>query len=614
MNESVVVPKTSYEKLCRAISGTFTKGMESFRKKENATASKELRNALTFTSTTLEPYEVALTAYVLTFATFMVMIVIDVILLVLVPMDFLSILFYILIPITCVPLGVLSFTAAYPKMQARRLRNKALGRLPETINYLVMSMKLSPSLDRAIDFAAQNLDEPLASAMKRILWNVYMRKHHSIEESFVSFSYEWGDWNEDFKRSLYAIRAAELERTQEGLNRGLEKASEIILTGTKQTMETYTEKLSGPTFILFAMGILLPMILGSMLPMMSVGGMSIGVVQLVLLMDVAIPAVSFGYAYSILGNRPGTTPPPHLVERSKDKSRRPILGAILIAALFAPLALPQVSAIFGWGYLPILWALGGAVSFYAFMSARELKRRRDEIKTLEDELPDALFQLGSRISEGKAIEAALEKTSETMKGTLIAALFHRMARVLQMTRTSLDEALFGRSGILKDHPSRILRATMRTVVEVVKKDAVTAGQTIVGLSNHLRDMQKVEHEIRTKLSQVMGMMTSTALIFAPVVLGVTSALYFVMAHVMEGLKGVSGAGFSFGGGTVVPYQTFTLVLGFYLFLTVLVISYFVSGMKEGDDPVDLRYQIGRTMPIALLIYSLATMVGGMMIG
>jgi len=608
MSESI------YESLCHSLAGSFGKGMESFRKKENATASKELRNALTFTSATLEPYEVALTAYVLTFATFMAMIFIDAVLLVLVPMDFLSIIFYILIPTSCVPLGVLSLTAAYPKMQARRLRNKALGRLPEAINYLVMSMKLSPSLDRAIDFAAENLDEPIASAMKRILWNVYMRKHHSIEESFVSFSYEWGDWNEDFKRALYAIRAAELERTQEGLNRGLEKASDIILTGTKQTMETYTAKLSGPTFILFAMGILLPMILGSMLPMMSVGGMSIGAVQLVLLMDVAIPAVSFGYAYSILGNRPGTTPPPHLVESSKEKNRTPVLGAILIAALIVPLAVPQLATIFGWGFLPVLWALGGAVSFYTFMSARELKRRRDEIKKLEDELPDALFQLGSRISEGKAIEAALEKTSETMKGTLIAALFHRMARVLQMTRTSLDEALFGRSGILKNHPSRILRATMRTVVEVVKKDAVTAGQTIVGLSNHLRDMRKVEHEIRTELSQVMGMMTSTALIFAPVVLGVTSALYFVMAHVMEGLKGVSGAGFSFGGGTVVPYQTFTLVLGFYLFLTVLVISYFVSGMKEGDDPVDLKYQIGRTMPVALLVYSMAAMVGGMMVG
>jgi Flp pilus assembly protein TadB len=613
MNELTNKSLTGYEAMCHGISLRFGKDMGSFRRKENSSASKDLKNALMFTSATLEPYEVALTAYILTFATFVAMILVDAILFILVPMDFLSIVFYILIPTACLPLAVLSLVASYPKMQARRLRNKALGRLPEAINYLVMSMKLSPSLDRAIDFAAENLDEPVASAMKRILWNVYMRKHHSIEESFVSFSYEWGDWNEDFKRALYAIRAAELERTQEGLNRGLEKASDIILTGTKQTMETYTAKLSGPTFILFAMGILLPMILGSMLPMMSVGGMSIGAAQLVLLMDVAIPLVSFGYAYSILGNRPGTTPPPHLVESPGTKNRYPLLGAIIIAALLVPLALPPVATIFGWGYLPILWAIGGAVSFHTFLSARDLKRRGDKIKKLEDELPDALFQLGSRISEGKAIEAALEKTSETMKGTLIAALFHRMARVLQMTRTSLDEALFGKSGILNDHPSRILKASMKTVVEVVKKDAVTAGQTIVGLSNHLRDMRKVEHEIRTKLSQVMGMMTSTALIFAPVVLGVTSALYFVMAHVMEGLKGISGAGFSFGGGPIVPFQTFTLVLGVYLFLTVLIITYFVSGMKEGDDPVDMRYQIGRTMPVALLIYSVASMVGGMMV-
>ena len=110
------------------------------------------------------------------------------------------------------------------------------------------------------------------------------------------------------------------------------------------------------------------------------------------------------------------------------------------------------------------------------------------------------------------------------------------------------------------------------------------------------------------------MICATALIIASIVLGVTSTLYFVIAHVMEGLKSVSGAGFSFGGGTVVPCQTFTLVLGFYLFLTVLVISHFVSGMKEGDDPVDLKYQIGRTMPVALLIYSLVTMVGGMILG
>lgn len=105
----------------------------------------------------------------------------------------------------------------------------------------------------------------------------------------------------------------------------------------------------------------------------------------------------------------------------------------------------------------------------------------------------------------------------------------------------------------------------------------------------------------------------TALVFAPVVMGVTSALYFIMATVLAGLEDVEGGGMAFGGGPVVPYAAFTMILGIYLFLTVVVITYFVSGMKEGDDPVELRWQVGRTLPVALLIFSLASLVGGMLV-
>jgi len=253
MNESANIDRSAYVRLCHTVSKTFGKGMDSFKERENSSASKELRGALRFTSISLEPYEIALTAYVLTLVSFIVMVILDAVIILLVPLDFLSIVLFILTPTAVVPLAVLSFIGTYPKVQAKRLKNKALGRLPEVINHLAMSMRLNPSLDQAINFTAENLDEPLASAMKRILWEVYMRKHHSIEESFIQFSYEWGDWNEDFKRALYAIRSAELERTQEGLVRNLDKATDIILTGTKQSMETYTSKLSGPTFILFAM-------------------------------------------------------------------------------------------------------------------------------------------------------------------------------------------------------------------------------------------------------------------------------------------------------------------------------------------------------------------------
>jgi hypothetical protein len=158
------------------------------------------------------------------------------------------------------PLVAYAFVASYPEILARRVKTKSLGRSPEAVNYLVMSMRLSPSISKAVAFAADSADEPIASGLKKVLWNIYMRKYDNVEESFLAFAYEWGEINEDFKRSLYAIRSSTLERSDEGRERVLEKASEIILEGTKRRIESFTSSLHTPTTVLFALGILLPMI------------------------------------------------------------------------------------------------------------------------------------------------------------------------------------------------------------------------------------------------------------------------------------------------------------------------------------------------------------------
>jgi hypothetical protein len=122
------------------------------------------------------------------------------------------------------------------------------------------------------------------------------------------------------------------------------------------------------------------------------------------------------------------------------------------------------------GSLPYVWAIGFPLSYYCLLTSRDQKKRRDEVKQMEEEFPDALFQLGSRIAEGLPLEVALEKTAETMKGTLVADIFRRTAYILQITRTTLEEALFGSMGVLRDHPSRAIKATMKTVTETVKKE------------------------------------------------------------------------------------------------------------------------------------------------
>ncbi|MEW5761228.1 MAG: hypothetical protein AB1779_10745, partial [Candidatus Thermoplasmatota archaeon] len=262
--------ENTYTIACHKVSSFFGKSIKKFREETNAKASDKLKKAIIFAGINVEPYETVLFAYFSAFIAFLISLLGALSILLLVPVDMCALPIVLFLPLI-IPLFVLIFLRNYPISLAERIKVHTLGRMPEVINYLVMSMRLSPSLNKAIGFAAENVDEPMATALKKMLWDVYMRKYNSIEDAFLAFAYEWGEWNDDFKRSLYAVRSAELESSIEGIHRGLEKATDIILTGTKRRMENFVYSLTSPTFVLFSLGILLPMILGAMLPMASMG-------------------------------------------------------------------------------------------------------------------------------------------------------------------------------------------------------------------------------------------------------------------------------------------------------------------------------------------------------
>ncbi|MCK4756943.1 MAG: hypothetical protein KAS67_00665, partial [Thermoplasmata archaeon] len=397
------------------------------------------------------------------------------------------------------PLAVLAFFATYPESLAQRVRVQSLGRAPEAINYMIMSMRLSPTLDKAVAFTGNHADEPLATEFKKISWDLMMRKYTTIEDALVDFASRWGQWNEDLRRALYAIRSATLERTEEGLKRTLDKANDIILTGTKTRMAGYAASLSGPTMVVFALGVLMPLIIGSMLPMLSMNmgdlltfegtGMQdslagsqdstgVNILPIVLLMDIVFPFVTLAYSYHVLGNRPGTTSPPNVASPlSRGQRRSYAVTGILIAAAIGSLGLPFIYETLGIHFLsvtPIIIGISLGASFYLLSTTKFQKKKRDEIKKLEAEFPDALFQLGSRIAEGEPLETAFQKVSESLRGTPVAELFATISYNMKMTRAPLKEVLFGRNtGVLTNIPSRTIRATMQTVVEAVLKDAST---------------------------------------------------------------------------------------------------------------------------------------------
>ncbi|MGC8656258.1 MAG: type II secretion system F family protein [Thermoplasmata archaeon] len=533
------------------------------------------------------------------------------------------------------------FLIIYPVYLAKRLRVYMMGRAPELVNFLAMSMALVPSLDRAISFAAENIDEPLSSRMKKILWDVYSRTYSSIEESFISFAFETGRWSDDLKRSLYTIRMSTLESTQEGVLRNLEKAKDIVLIGTKRRIEEFAASLSTPTTMLFALGVLLPMIIGSMLPMITLfgsgsnlfnvsaatssptttsfsspqattssGGTLSNLIMIVVVMDVIFPLIAFVYGYYILGKRPGTQllseiPPPY----KKEQQIGFLIMSIAIGALIALVALPLSLGYAGslgvtFSSLPVLAGVSATISYYIWLTSNYQYKKRQEMLKVEEEFPDALFQVGSRMLEGMSIENALMKTSESMQGTNIGDLFNKIVFTLQVSGKPIEEALFGDGGLLENYPSKTIKVTMKTVIKLISKENIMAGKTIIEIANYLRDLKKVDSDINKELSGVVGMMRGTAAFFAPLILGITASLYVLLSKVISGISSAS----------LIPVGQFTMVLGIYLILLVLVIGYYVEGVEFGEVWIERKMFIATTLPIAISLFIIAAVAGQLTLG
>ncbi len=496
----------------------------------------------------------------------------------------------------------------------KRIRLDCLGRGPELIGYMAMSIRLSPSLTRAITFAAKNVEGPIGSGLKRIIWNVYVRRYHSVEESFTATATEWGSWNDDLKRALMELKASTLETTEEGREKSLNKAMDTVLSGTKKRMEEFASSLSTPTTVLFALGILLPMILGAMLPMVSLGGLDLsyqaassGTVSgggihpflVMLMMDVVFPAATLVYAFNILSETPGPT-----MTLDSKRIRTGNRGVILLMALGTTLVMLGIMNLDTFGSYLVIWSIALPVSAHLISATHRKRRESRRIRKLEAELPDALFFLGTRITEGKPIEEAMMDTAKSMKDTEIAELLRRVHYRTMVFGMTLERALFGDKGVLLEVPSATLKATMKSFVEVASKDSVKAGHMIAKTAEHLKDLKRLEEENRRRLKTSTESMKMTALFFAPIVMGVTFALFVLLTDTF-GMIGSSD--------DMMAPHFFFIVLGIYLSLMIAISMYFVTTIEKGNDQIERNHSIGIGLIVGIGVFTISSMIGQMVV-
>ena len=505
----------------------------------------------------------------------------------------------------CLALPLLGYLAVrtYPDALAKRARLAAIAETPEVLNYLAMSLRVRPSLDRAVAFAAESGEGPLAARMRRVLWDVHLRTRTRIEDAFIALADACGSWNADLKRAGYVIAHAVREGSRDGMPRALDRALAIVYDGARRRLKDYAASLRGPTTALFALGVLLPLIVGSMLPLLSLSGFSPTSLEPVeppspdpvpwlILLDGIFPLVTFLFAHHASSNRPGAA-----------TTSRGRTGAPRTYAILAPAPLAAVGALAFPEVVPPMAALAAVVFLVAIASytaTRNAWRDRRHIEELEQDFPDALFQLGSRLGEGRSFEDAVVAVSDGIRGTAAGDLMGRMARALRLGGGSVEGALLGPGGLLREVESRSVRATVKMVADIAAKDPEAAGRAALEMSTHLRDLQGVERDLRAELRPSVDAMRATATVFAPIVLGVTGALYGLLASAFATVATLP-----------MPPPVFHVALGVYLALATAGILHFVTRVEHGGDPAAFGASLARTLPVGFAVYGATLLAAGL---
>ena len=221
---------------------------------------------------------------------------------------------YILMPFVVAAFFLTRYVQSYPVNAAEREKTKALTYVPEMVGYMIMSMKLVPNLEKAVEFSAEHGTGKIADDFKRLLWDVQLGVNNTVSEALDLLAYRWGKYSDEFKQALMRIRASVLENSEAKRYQLLDSTMVSILDSIRGKMEQYARDLSQPSVLLFYLGVLLPLILIIVLPVGSAfsGTAMATPLLLIILYNITIPGATFLFARDVISRRPPTQAIPEI--------------------------------------------------------------------------------------------------------------------------------------------------------------------------------------------------------------------------------------------------------------------------------------------------------------
>jgi Flp pilus assembly protein TadB len=485
------------------------------------------------------------------------------------------------------------FVNSYPERLANKWRLKASSQMVPAILYVVVYMRHTPNLEKAIAFAAKNLKYPLAMDFKKVFYDVEIGKFSTIKESLDSYLETWRDYSIEFIEAFHLIESSLFESAEGKRIATLEKSLQVVLDGVYEKMLKFTHNVRSPLTNVYMLGVVLPTLGLALIPLASsmLDGKIKGV-HIFVLFNLVVPFLVFFLTDKILMMRPGGHGETNLLKRNplyaKYKSNSHFVRAFFLclplliigliplifqftplpAALgipsdvtFSQLGLPidaigeehvfgfvnvgtneerDIRGPFGLGsmilglFIPLSFALFFSIAYSN--KTKKLIKERTKTKQLEAEFNNSLFQLGNRLGNGTPPELVFGRVAQSSKGLMTGDFFRRVNYNIQQMGMSVEKAIFDKNrGALRVYPSETIATSMRVLVESSKKGLKIAAVSLMSISEYIKNIGKITIRLKDMLAEISSDMKSNMTFLAPLLSGIVVGLAAMISMILSRL-------------------------------------------------------------------------------
>ena len=451
---------------------------------------------------------------------------------------------------------------------------KLLNESPAVIGMMTSTLQSGGSIDTAIRSIADSGPKNSRILFEEAVRIADTKGASSLKESLSDQLSVLPIEASGYGRSVMMILSASESSDEETRERMLRDSADIALYSVREMGESYGASLTVPCMTVFGIGIMVPMILMTILPMLSIGGMfgtkTIDQSIIVMVTLAIVPSFILMVALYL-------------------RSRNPFLGGgasiedmryALPVLLALPLGVIYLSTGSDSDWMFLFSLAPSCIAALILMS--ETMHRETKRKKCESSLMDTVFDIGNRMLSGNNFEKAGVDSMHTRNA--LSEISDSLSREYALCRGDVRSAI---SSVIRPISGEMSIA-LQNIQTCSERNNDDAGKLAVTLGKQFQNRTSTQKELDMKLKSTTDMMIGTAMFFAPMVLGMSVSM-------LEPLSGISGF--------VSPQGTST-ILGTYLIELCVLIALLVSSLGNGEGVTKMVWRFCIMCPVSLLVFTI----------